>query len=112
MLTLVILALASVVLGVVVVNKVTEHKEDVVENPPFDGEPIVILDPPALPTFPDIVYWDLLDCIQIEARIDEINQLLITSKFPQEIREFWLQQLDNGYAVFSAKCIKTEENVF
>lgn len=110
MLTLIILAVASVLVGVVVVNKVTEHKEDVVETPPFDGEPIVILDPPALPTFPDIVYWELMDCIQIEARIDEINQLLMTSKFPQEIYEFWIQQLENGYIVFAKKCIKTEEH--
>jgi len=112
MLTLIILAVASVIAGVAVLNKVTEHKEDVVENPPFDGEPVVILDPPALPTFPDIIYWDLLDCIQIEEKLAEINQLLLTSKFPQEVYEFWVQQLENGYAVFSKKCIKTEEHVF
>jgi hypothetical protein len=112
MITLIVLAVASIVAGVVVVNKVTEHKDDVVETPPFDAEPIVILNPPALPTFPDIVYWDLMDCIQIEQKIDEINQLLMTSKFPQEIYEFWIDQLDKGYIVFATKCIKTEQNVF
>jgi hypothetical protein len=111
MLTLIILAVASVLVGVVVVNKVTEHKEDVVETPPFDEEPILVLDPPALPTFPDVVYWESMTCIEIEAKIDEINQLLMTSKFPQEIREFWTNQLEKGYVIFAERCIKTEEPV-
>jgi hypothetical protein len=111
MLTLIILAVASVLVGVVVVNKVTEHKEDVVENPPFDGGPIVVLDPPALPIFPDVVCWELMTCIEIEAKIDEINQLLMTSKFPQEIYEFWINQLDKGYIIFAERCIRTEEPI-
>lgn len=111
MITLVILAVASVLVGVVVINKVTEHKEDVVETPPFDQEPVVILDPPALPTFPDIVFWDLMTCEEIEVKIGEINELLITSKFPEEIREFWNHQLEKGYIIFAEKCIRTEESI-
>ena len=113
MLTVIIIALVSVVAGVVAINKLSDPKEqDVVQDPPFDGEPIVVLDPPALPTFPDIIYWELMDCIQIEAKIDEIKEFLMTSKFPQEVYEFWIDQLDRGYIVFAEKCIRTEDTVF
>jgi hypothetical protein len=110
-LTFIILSVVSVITGVVVFNKLSDKQEDVVENPPFDQEPVVILDPPALPTFPDIVFWDLMTCEEIEVKIGEINELLMTSKFPQEIREFWNHQLEKGYIIFAEKCIRTEESV-
>lgn len=107
MLTLLILALVSVATGVVVINKLSDKKDEVVETPPFDGEPIV-LDPPALPTFPDIVYWDYMtSCDEIETRIQEIETLLMTSKFSQELYEFWTQQLERGRLVYAERCKKS-----
>lgn len=108
MLAFIILSVVSVVTGITLLNKMSDHKEDVVETPPFDQEPIVILDPPVLPTLPDAIDWDSLNCLETEAKLDELRQFLMVVKIPQEVYEFWVEQIQRGEKSFAIRCITTD----
>lgn len=104
----IILSVVSVVTGVVILNKMTEHlpepPNDHNPDPPdFIEEPFV-LDPPALPIFPDPIDWEGLSCKGIQAKLQEIREMLMVSKFPGEIYEFWVKQIEIGEEVFVQNC--------
>ncbi len=108
MILTIVIAIASALLGVAVINKLSDpasiETEPVdAEEPPVTPEPFV-LDPPALPDFPDPIDWEGLSCKGINAKIQELRELLMTSKFPQYIYEFWLKQIEVGEQVFAENC--------
>lgn len=48
--------------------------------------------------------WDNMTCDEIDQKILEITNLLMVSKFAQEIREYWELQLAYGKKLFDSKC--------
>lgn len=72
-----------------------------------------VLDPPALPTLPDIPAWEYMNCEDILQELINIQNMLMTSKLPQYEYEFWMEQLQKGDEVYKNKCqteINEEEN--
>lgn len=61
-------------------------------------------DPTPLPPTP--IDWASMTCLEMKARISEIEQLLLTSKFGESIRVYWESELTKGLKIYSKKCDK------
>lgn len=48
--------------------------------------------------------WEAMTCDEIQKKIKEIEYLLQTSKFIEDIRKLWEQQLAIGRAMYEKKC--------
>ena len=77
-------------------------KPEPVPVPP-DPEP----EPVPVPPIPAPIDWESMSCREIKAKISEIEQLLLTSKFIELIRVYWEEQLAIGLKVYSKKCVSS-----
>ena len=82
----------------------------------FTGKKESITIPPTAPASPDStpvpvppvpapIEWEKMNCKEIKAKIEEITQLLMTSKFIESIRRYWEEELAKGQAIYEKKCL-------
>ena len=85
-------------------------KQDSITIPPKEPLPPVPApkpEPVPVPPIPAPIDWESMSCREIKAKISEIEQLLLTSKFIELIRVYWEEQLAIGLKVYSKKCVSS-----
>lgn len=67
--------------------------------------PIVVPEPPVILTFP---MWETLSCDQIQVEIQNLQNILTTSRFTEDIRAQYESQIALGRKTYDNKCGKVD----
>jgi hypothetical protein len=82
------------------IKSLFSKKQDTITIPP---KPQQEPEPVPIPV-PTPIDWDSMKCWQIKEKIEEIKQLLMTSKFIEIIRLYWEAELTKGETIYEKKC--------